>query len=66
MKGHAREIKIARGCSSKKAHANGEAEVIAAISAMPEPDRVMAERVYALIREHAPSFVPITWHGMPA
>lgn len=45
---------------------DGEREVLAAIAAMPESDRAMAERVHALVKAHAPALVPRTWYGMPA
>jgi uncharacterized protein YdhG (YjbR/CyaY superfamily) len=37
-----------------------------AIAAMAEPDRSMAERIHAIIKENAPSLTPKTWYGMPA
>jgi uncharacterized protein YdhG (YjbR/CyaY superfamily) len=52
-----------------KAQANkeeAEAAVLAAIAAMPEPDRAMAERVHALVTTTAPVLSPKTWYGMPA
>jgi uncharacterized protein YdhG (YjbR/CyaY superfamily) len=33
---------------------------------MPEPDRVIAERIHAIIKDAAPDLVPRTWYGMPA
>jgi uncharacterized protein YdhG (YjbR/CyaY superfamily) len=33
---------------------------------MPEPDRVMAERLHAIIKAGAPTLSPRTWYGMPA
>ena len=50
----------------KNSKGNGEAEVLAAIAKMREPDRSMAKRVHALIRSSAPSLTPRTWYGMPA
>jgi uncharacterized protein YdhG (YjbR/CyaY superfamily) len=53
----------------RKAAANKEeAERMAleAISAMPESDRSMAERIHAIIKESAPSLAAKTWYGMPA
>jgi hypothetical protein len=44
----------------------GEADVLAAIAAMPEPDRSLATRVHALVTAAAPAFAPRTWYGMPA
>ncbi len=43
-----------------------EAAVLAAIAAMPEPDRSMGERLHAVIRKNAPDLLPRTWYGMPA
>ena len=53
-----------RRASSGKA--DGESDVLAKIAEMPEPDRVMAERLHALIKANAPSLAPRTWYGMPA
>jgi hypothetical protein len=46
--------------------ADGESEVLATIAAMPEQDRVIAERLHALIKSAAPELVSRTWYGMPA
>jgi hypothetical protein len=46
--------------------ASGEEAVLAAIAALPQPDRAIAERVHAIIKAHAPNLVPKTWYGMPA
>ena len=46
--------------------ADGEADVLAKFAEMPEPDRVMAERLHALIKASAPTLEPRTWYGMPA
>lgn len=53
-----------RGPGARKA--DGESEVLAKIHEMPEPERVMAERVHAIIKASAPSLSPRTWYGMPA
>jgi uncharacterized protein YdhG (YjbR/CyaY superfamily) len=60
MKEHARELKAAKGKS------DGEADVLAKIAEMPESDRVMAERIHAVIKASAPDLAPKTWYGMPA
>src|SRR5918992_5714473 len=52
-----------RGRSAK---ADGEADVIAKIKEMPKPDRVMAERIHAIVKDSAPELSPKTWYGMPA
>ena len=46
--------------------ADGEADVLARIAEMPEPDRGMAERIHAIIKASAPTLSPRTWYGMPA
>jgi uncharacterized protein YdhG (YjbR/CyaY superfamily) len=46
--------------------ANGEAEVLATIAAMPEPDRAIAERLHAIVKADAPVLTPRLWYGMPA
>lgn len=43
-----------------------EAAVLAAIAAMSEPDRVIGERLHAIIKASAPSLSPKLWYGMPA
>src|SRR5215216_3079112 len=44
----------------------GESDVLAKIAEMPKSDRVMAERIHAIIKASAPSLSPKTWYGMPA
>ena len=46
--------------------AEGEADVLAKIAEMPESDRVMAERIHAIVTKTAPDLAPKTWYGMPA
>jgi hypothetical protein len=46
--------------------ADGEAEVLAKIAAMPDADRELAERIHAIVRQVAPSLGSRTWYGMPA
>jgi uncharacterized protein YdhG (YjbR/CyaY superfamily) len=60
MRERARELKA----SNNKA--DWERDVLAKIAEMPEPDRVMAERLHALIKASAPALTPKTWYGMPA
>jgi uncharacterized protein YdhG (YjbR/CyaY superfamily) len=66
MKERARELKgtARRGPREKKA--DEESAVLEKIAAMPEPDRVMAERLHALIKASAPALSPKLWYGMPA
>ena len=53
-----------RKASATKAEA--ESAVLAAIAAMKEPDRSMAKRIHAIIKDSAPGLSPKTWYGMPA
>jgi uncharacterized protein YdhG (YjbR/CyaY superfamily) len=64
MKARARELKAEERASKNRAE--GERELLAAIAAMKEPDRAMAERLHAIIEATAPALWPKTWYGMPA
>lgn len=64
MQERARELK-AEGRSKKK-KADGESDVQAKIAEMAEPERSMATRLHAIIKESAPNLSPKTWYGMPA
>jgi uncharacterized protein YdhG (YjbR/CyaY superfamily) len=33
---------------------------------MADPDRVLAERLHAIVKDTAPELAPRTWYGMPA
>jgi hypothetical protein len=46
--------------------ADAESAVLAMIAAMPEPDRVIGERLHVLIKANAPVLSPRLWYGMPA
>jgi len=66
MKERVKELKAGgrRGASAKKA--DGESDVLAKIAEMPEPDRVIGERLHAIIKANAPALLPKLWYGMPA
>jgi len=66
MKEHAQELKAAARRGPRAGKADGEREVLAKIVEMPEPDRVLAERLHAIIKASAPALAPRTWYGMPA
>jgi uncharacterized protein YdhG (YjbR/CyaY superfamily) len=40
--------------------------VLAKIAALPQADRVIGERLHAIIKVNAPTLSPRTWYGMPA
>jgi uncharacterized protein YdhG (YjbR/CyaY superfamily) len=65
MKEHAAEIRRAGGKGAAKA-AEEAAACLAKIAEMPDADRVIAERVHAIITETAPDLAVKTWYGMPA
>lgn len=67
MKEHAQEQKKAarRGSRADKA-AEAARDVLAKIAEMPDSDRIMAERVHAVITASAPVLAPKLWYGMPA
>jgi uncharacterized protein YdhG (YjbR/CyaY superfamily) len=52
--------------SPRASKADGERDVLEKISEMQEPDRVMAERIHAIVTASAPDLTPRTWYGMPA
>ncbi|HWK93347.1 MAG TPA: DUF1801 domain-containing protein [Luteimicrobium sp.] len=60
MKARAAELKASTD------RAEGEAAVREKIAAMPEADRVIAERIHEIVAEVAPTLVPRTYYGMPA
>ena len=63
MRERAKELKAE---SSRAAEANAEGEVLAKIAEMPKPDRVIAERIHAIVKASAPNLAPKLWYGMPA
>ena len=66
MKQRAQELKAAGRRGSRADKADGESEVLAKIAEMQEPDRVLGERLHALIKASAPDLAPRLWYGMPA
>jgi uncharacterized protein YdhG (YjbR/CyaY superfamily) len=64
MKERARELKAeARGARARE---DGERDLLEKVAEMPKADRVMAERLHALVKANAPDLSPKTWYGMPA
>ncbi|MBP1927612.1 uncharacterized protein YdhG (YjbR/CyaY superfamily) [Methanolinea mesophila] len=45
---------------------NGEGAVLEKIATMQDPDRVIGERIHAIIKASAPVLSPKLWYGMPA
>jgi len=64
MKARAEELRSSGRGGAKKAE---EAQAcLDAIAAMPDDDRLIAERVHTLVGQAAPGLRPKTWYGMPA
>jgi uncharacterized protein YdhG (YjbR/CyaY superfamily) len=66
MKDRSQELKTAARRGRGAAKADGESDLLAKIAEMPEPDRVKAERIHAIVQASAPELSPRTWYGMPA
>jgi uncharacterized protein YdhG (YjbR/CyaY superfamily) len=66
MRERAKELKTAARRGARGGKADGESDVLEKIAEMPKSDRVIAERLHALIKATAPGLSPRTWYGMPA
>jgi hypothetical protein len=66
MKEHAQELKTTARRGPRASRTDGASDVLTKIAEMQEPDRVMAERIHAIITAAAPALSPRTWYGMPA
>lgn len=64
MKERAAELRAEGRKGAKKA--DGLQAVLDRIAQMDPEDRALAERVHAVVAEHAPGLSPKTWYGMPA
>ncbi len=63
MRQRAEELRAEKGGRKK---ADGLEAALAAIAAMPDEDRLLAERVHTIVSDVAPHLLPRTWYGMPA
>ena len=64
MKERAKEQKAAERADKDKT--DGESAVLAKIAEMLEPDRILAERIHAIMHASAPGLSPKLWYGQPA
>lgn len=64
MRERARELKAEERLTRDRAA--GEKALLQKVAEMPEADRVLAERIHALVTQNAPELTPRTWYGMPA
>ena len=63
MKERAAEVKAEK--KRGKGREADEANVLAKIAELTEPDRTLATRLHEIILEAAPQLSPKTWYGMP-
>jgi len=63
MKERANELKASARRGTK---VDAEGEVLAKIAELPESDRVIGQRLHAIIKASAPMLAPKLWYGMPA
>jgi uncharacterized protein YdhG (YjbR/CyaY superfamily) len=64
--GKAAAKKVAARRGSRADEEDGEGAVLAKIAEMPDADRILGERLHAIIRASAPELSPRLWYGMPA
>lgn len=55
-----------RAAAKERRTPTGEADLLAAIEAMPDGERAIAARIHEVVTKAAPSLAPRTWYGMPA
>jgi uncharacterized protein YdhG (YjbR/CyaY superfamily) len=66
MKDRIQEMKAEAGRGRRANKAEDESTVLAKIALLPPPDRILAERLHAIVKANAPALSPKTWYGMPA
>ena len=64
MKARAKEMKAEARRGAEKA--DGEKDLLAKVAELPDSDRIIAERIHAVVMASAPELSPKTWYGMPA
>ncbi len=65
MRERLQELK-AEGRRGPRGQGGRRSAVLTQIAAMPGPDRVLGERLHAIIKANAPALSPRLWYGMPA
>src|SRR5262245_50209061 len=66
MKDRVQEQKVSARRGPRADEADGESDVLAKIAKMSEADRILGERLHAVIKARAPALSPRLWYGMPA
>ncbi len=64
MKERAKELKAQKRPRGGKA--DGEADLLAKVAEMEDSDRMIAEKLHAIVQAVAPELGAKTWYGMPA
>jgi uncharacterized protein YdhG (YjbR/CyaY superfamily) len=59
-------VKEQKAAARRAGKGDGESDLLAKIAEMQESDRVMAERLHAIVKSNAPALSSRTWYGMPA
>ena len=60
LRATARERKLAGNRAAE------EKACLDAIAAMPKSDRILGDKIHAIVKANAPELDPKTWYGMPA
>jgi uncharacterized protein YdhG (YjbR/CyaY superfamily) len=64
MKERAEELKAEGRQGAQKA--DDLEALLAKVAELPDEERVMAERIHAIVKASSPELSPKTWYGMPA
>jgi uncharacterized protein YdhG (YjbR/CyaY superfamily) len=66
MRDRVQELKAAARRGSRVDAEDEESAVLAKLAEMRGPDRVLGERLHAIVKASAPALAPRLWYGMPA
>lgn len=66
MRARAAELRQEASRGRGKKAAADELDVLSKIAEMETPDRVVAERIHAIVTANAPELAPKLWYGQPA
>jgi uncharacterized protein YdhG (YjbR/CyaY superfamily) len=61
-----KETVLERKRAARGGNADGEADIFAKLAELPKADRLMGERIHAIVKAAAPELESRTWYGMPA
>ena len=60
------EMEAMQDAKKERKGGAGEADLLAKVKEMKGLDKELAEKLHAIVKEHAPGLAPRTWYGMPA